>query len=89
MRILRHFSIPIPDSPYFTTMGAIDAGSVRWSEAQFWPKRPFLETTDPAASVVPSTSDPSSLASDVTLKAIIAQFQCMDACLDTLSDELC
>ena len=32
-RILRHFSIPIPDSPYFTTMGAIDAGSVRRSKA--------------------------------------------------------
>ena len=70
-------------------MGAIDAGSVWRSEAQFWPKRPFVETTDPAASVVPSTFDPSSLASDMTLKAIIAQFQCMDARLDTLSDELC
>ena len=33
--ILRHFSIPILNSPYFTTMGAIDAGSVRRSEAQF------------------------------------------------------
>ena len=32
-RILRHFSIPIPDSPYYTTMAAIDAGSVRQSEA--------------------------------------------------------
>ena len=28
-RILRHFSIPIPNSPYYTTMGAIDVGSVR------------------------------------------------------------
>ena len=28
-RILRHFSIPIPDSPYFTTMGAISASSVQ------------------------------------------------------------
>ena len=33
-RILRHFSIPIPDSPYFTTIGAINADSVRRSEAQ-------------------------------------------------------
>jgi len=29
MQILRHFSIPIPNSPYYTTMGAIDAGSIR------------------------------------------------------------
>ena len=34
MRILCHFSIPIPDSPYFTIMGAISAESVRRSEAQ-------------------------------------------------------
>ena len=32
--ILRHFSIPIPDSPYFTTMGVISVGSVLRSEAQ-------------------------------------------------------
>ena len=32
-RILQHFSIPIPDSPYFTTMGAINAGFVRQSKA--------------------------------------------------------
>ena len=31
--IFCHFSIPIPDSPYFTTMGAISIGSVRRSEA--------------------------------------------------------
>ena len=34
-RILQHFSIPIPLSPLFTTMGAISAGSIRRSEAQF------------------------------------------------------
>ena len=33
MRILRHFSISILDSPYYTTMGAISVGSVRWSKA--------------------------------------------------------
>ena len=33
-RILQHFSIPIPDSPYFTTIGAISVGYVRRSEAQ-------------------------------------------------------
>ena len=33
MRILRHFSIPIPLSPLFTVMGAISADSIRWSKA--------------------------------------------------------
>ena len=33
MHILHHFSISIPDSPYYTTMGAISVGSVRQSEA--------------------------------------------------------
>ena len=32
-RILRHFSIPIPNFPYFTTMGAISTDSVQRSEA--------------------------------------------------------
>ena len=36
-----------------------------------------------------STSAPSSFMSKVTLKNIMAQLQRMDACLDTLSDELC
>ena len=45
--------------------------------------------TDPPASTIPSTSAPSSSSGGVTLKAIMAQFQHMDACLDTLSDELC
>ena len=34
MQILCHFSIPIPDSPYFTVIGAISVASVRQSEAQ-------------------------------------------------------
>ena len=34
MQILCHFSIPIPNSPYFTTKGAIRSGSIRRSEAQ-------------------------------------------------------
>ena len=33
-RILHHFSIPIPDSPLYTIIGAISAASVWWSEAQ-------------------------------------------------------
>ena len=32
-RILTHFHILIPSSPFFNTMGAISAGSVRRSEA--------------------------------------------------------
>ena len=71
-RILRHFSIYIPDSPYYTIMGATNDNSVQRSEAQLRPKRPWMETIDPAASVVPSTSASSSLAGGVTLEAIIA-----------------
>ena len=41
------------------------------------------------ASTIPSSSSPSSSAGDVTLEAIMAQIQYMDARLDTLSDELC
>ena len=32
--ILQHFSIPIPDSPYFTTMDAVSTDFILWSEAQ-------------------------------------------------------
>ena len=32
-QILGHFSIPIPNSPYFTTIGAIDVSSIQRSEA--------------------------------------------------------
>ena len=79
MRILRHFSIPIPNSPYFTTMGAISASFVQWSEAQLQPKWPCVEMDDPMASAVPpsslapSTYAPSSLATGVTLEAIMVQ----------------
>ena len=36
-RILCHFSIPIPNSPLYTVMGAISAASVRRSKAQLRP----------------------------------------------------
>ena len=77
-RILRHFSIPIPNFPYFTTIGAINAGSVRQSEAQLQPKRPWMEMDDPATIVphifsAPSTFTPSSLVAGVTLEVIMAQ----------------
>ena len=79
MCVLTHFHIPIPSSPFFTTMGAINAGFVQRSEAQLRPKRPRVETDYSAASVVPplssapSTSAPSSLVAGVTLNAIMAQ----------------
>ena len=85
MQILRHFSIPITDSPYFTTMGVISVGSILWSEAQLRPKRPRTKTTDHAApSSAPSISASSSSVASVTLEVIMAQVQRMDACL-TLS----
>ena len=74
-QILQHFHIPIPDSPFFTTMGAISADSVRQSETQLRPKRLCVEIDDPVASAFPpsfsalSTSTPSSSTADVTLEA--------------------
>ena len=70
-------------------MGAISGASVRQSEAQFRLKWPRTETATPLASSTPSTSTPSSSADGVTLEAVMAQFQRMDAHLDTFSDELC
>ena len=87
-QILHHFSSLIPDSPYYTVMGAINAASVRRSEAQLQLKQPRMEMIDPLAFTIPSTSAPS-LGDSVTLEAIMAQLQSMDALLDTLNDELC
>ena len=42
----------------------------------------------PSASSAPSTSAPSTSAGGVTLKAVMAQLQCMDARLDTLTTEM-
>ena len=89
MQILRHFSVSFPESPHFTVMSAIDAATVRRSEAQLRPRRPRIETTDSPAPSIPSTSGPSSLGGGVMLEAIMAQLQCMDAHLNTFSDELC
>ena len=81
-RIIRHSFVSYPESNHFPIMWAINAGTVRWSEAQLRPKQPWTEMATP-----PSTSAPSS-AGGVTLEAIIAQLECMDACLDTLTTEL-
>ena len=80
MRILQHFFIPIPNSPYFIVMSVISVSFVRQSEAQLQPKRPRKETDAPASSVAlpsflaPSTFAPSSSVAGVTLEAIMAQF---------------
>ena len=52
-------------------------------------RRPQIETAAPPTSTAPSTSVPSFSTSEVTLEAIMAQLVRMDACLDTLSDDLC
>ena len=83
MRILRHFSISFSVSPHFSVMGAIDAAIVRQSKAQLRSRQPQTQTATPSASSAPLSS-----AGGVTLEAIMAQFVCIDACLDTLSDEL-
>ena len=44
---------------------------------------------DPPAPTIPSTSALSSSGGGVTLEAIMAQLQRIDARLDTLSDKLC
>ena len=43
----------------------------------------------PPASSTSSPSLPSFSVGGVTIEAIMVQLQCMDACLDNLSDELC
>ena len=67
-------------------MDAIDAGTVKRSEAQF--RLRHSNTTAPPTPSAPSTSAPSTSAGGVTLAVIMAQLQHMDARLDTLSIEL-
>ena len=70
-------------------MGFIDVGSVRRGQAQLRLKQPRMESTGPTAFAVPSTTSPSSSTSDVTLEVVMAQLECMDAHLGTLTNELC
>ena len=81
-RILRHFSVLFPISDHFHVMCAIDAATVKWSEAQLH-SRQFESTAPPT-----STSTPFSSAGGVTLDVIVAQLQHMDARLNTLTTEL-
>ena len=88
-RILCYASVSYPKSTYFLVMCAIDAAIIRRSKAQLRPKRLRIEIAIPPASLAPSTSAPSSSTGGVTLEVVMVQLQCVDACLDTLSDELC
>ena len=81
------FSVPFPLSNHFSVMGAIYANIVKRSEAQFRSRQsgPVAPPTPSA----PSMSAPFSSSIGMTLEDIMAQLQRMDACLETLSDELC
>ena len=87
MRILCHFSIPFPLSYHFSVMGAIDAITVKQSEAQF--RSMQSGSAAPPTPSTPSTSAPFFSTSGVTLGDIMTQLQHMDAYLGTLTDELC
>ena len=69
-RILRHFSVPFPMSDHFPVMGAIDATTVKRSEAQLC-LRQFGSAAPPTFSA-PSTFAPSSSVGGVTFDAIMA-----------------
>ena len=89
-RIIRHASVSYPESAHFSIIGAISSTSVRRSEAQLPHKWPRIEIVTPPASFAPFTSvHSSSLGGGVTLEAVMAQLQRMDARLNTFSDELC
>ena len=85
-RLLHHFNVPFPSFEPFHVMDAIDAGTVKRSEAQFRSRR--SGTATPPTPLAPSTSAPSTSTRVVTLDAIMMQLQRMDACLNTLSIEL-
>ena len=86
-RILCHFFVPFPASDHFHVMCAIDTATVKRGEAQFHLRR--SGTTTSSTPLAPSTSAFFTLAGGVTLDVIMVQLQCMDAHLNTLTDELC
>ena len=90
MRILCHFSVPFPSSDHFSIMCAIDYATVKCSEAKFRSRQ--TDSAAPSSCSAPSRSTPSASASsssgDVSLGDVMAQLQCMDARLDTLSTKL-
>ena len=90
-RILCHFSFPFPSSNHFIVMCAIDYASVKRSESQLRLRQSDLVASSfrsASSCSAPSTLAPPSSSSDVSLGDIMAQLQCMDARLDTLSTEL-
>ena len=85
-RILRHFPVPFLVSNHFHVMYAIDDATIKRSEAQFCSRQ--SSSVAPPIPLAPSTFAPSTSVGGVTLDAIMAQLQRMNACLDTLSTEL-
>ena len=69
MRILRHFSVPFLASDHFHVMCAIDAATVKQSEAQF--RSRWSGTATPPTPSAPFTSALSSSMSRVTLEDIM------------------
>ena len=67
-------------------MCAIDAATIKWSESQFHLRQ--SSTAAPPLPLAPYTSAPFTATGGVTLDAIMAQLQRMDAFLDTLSTKL-
>ena len=67
-------------------MCTINAATVKWNEAQFCSRQSGLAA--PTTPLAPSTSAPFTSMGGVTLDAIMAQLQHMDAHLDTLTIEL-
>ena len=91
-RILRHFFVPFPLFDHFTFMCAINATTIKRSEAQFRSRQsdsaapPSCSTPSHSAPShsAPSTSASSSAMGDLTLGDVMVQLQRMDARLDTL-----
>ena len=69
-RILHHFFVSFPLSDHFTFMCAIDATTIKRSEAQFRSRQ--SDSADPPTHSAPSTSTPSSAMGDVTLGDVMA-----------------
>ena len=89
-RILHHFFVHFPMSNHVTHICVIDIANVKRSEAQFRSQQ--MDSVAPTrlapSRFVRSTSAPSFSTTDVSLRDIMVQVQCMDARLDTLSTEL-
>ena len=72
MRILRHFFVSFPSFDPFFVIGAIDAATIRWSDAYLRLRRTQVEMVALPASSAPFIFAPSSFKGGVTLDAIMA-----------------